>query len=90
MFGVNVYLLHGFDMEEQMRKNKVPLYALESGDSLADFDSLVFTLQYETQFTNILNMLDLAGIPLKSCDRPFPFPACSSRRPMCLQSGAAG
>ncbi len=57
------------DMEEQMRKNNVPLYALESGDSIADFDVIAFTLQYELSFTNLLNMLDLAGIPLKSCDR---------------------
>jgi radical SAM family uncharacterized protein len=57
------------DMEEQMRQNDVPLYALESGDSIADFDIIGFTLQYELSFTNILNMLDLAGIPLKSKDR---------------------
>lgn len=57
------------DMEEQMRKNNVPLYALESGDSVADFDIIGFTLQYELSYTNILNMLDLAGIPVKSSDR---------------------
>lgn len=57
------------DMEEQMRQNDVPLYALESGDSIADFDIIGFTLQYELSFTNILNMLDLADIPLKSKDR---------------------
>ncbi len=57
------------DMEEQMRKNNVPLYALESGDSVADFDIIGFTLQYELSYTNILNMLDLAGVPIKSSDR---------------------
>ncbi len=57
------------DMEEQMRQNNVPLYALESGDSVADFDIIGFTLQYELSYTNILNMLDLAGIPLKASDR---------------------
>lgn len=57
------------DMEEQMRKSNVPLYALESGDSVADFDLIGFTLQYELSYTNILNMLDLAGVPLKSSDR---------------------
>lgn len=57
------------DMEEQMRRCQVPLYALESGDSLADFDIIGFTLQYELSYTNILNMLDLAGVPLKACDR---------------------
>ncbi|MBO4338997.1 MAG: TIGR03960 family B12-binding radical SAM protein [Clostridia bacterium] len=57
------------DMEEQMRKNNVPLFALESGDSVKDFDMIGFTLQYEMCYTNILNMLDLAGLPLKSKDR---------------------
>ncbi|NLG92294.1 MAG: TIGR03960 family B12-binding radical SAM protein, partial [Clostridiales bacterium] len=57
------------DMEEQMRKNNVPLYALESGDSIAGFDFIAFTLQNELSFTNVLNMLDLAGIPLKASDR---------------------
>jgi radical SAM family uncharacterized protein len=57
------------DMEEQMRKNNVPLYALESGDSIADFDIIGFTLQYELSYTNILNMLELAGVPIKSNER---------------------
>lgn len=57
------------DMEEQMRKNNVPLFALESGDYLTDFDIIGFTLQYELSYTNVLNMLDLAGIPLLSKDR---------------------
>lgn len=57
------------DMEEQMRSHQVPLYALESGDSLADFDIIGFTLQYELSYTNILNMLDLAGVPLLAKDR---------------------
>lgn len=57
------------DMEEQMRAHDVPLYALESGDSIAEFDIIGFTLQYELSYTNILNMLDLAGVPLLSRDR---------------------
>lgn len=57
------------DMEEQMRKNDIPLYALESGDPVRDFDMVGFTLQYELSFSNMLNMLDLAGIPLYSKDR---------------------
>lgn len=57
------------DMEEQMRKNDVPLFALESGDYIKDFDIIGFTLMYELSYTNVLNMLDLAGIPLKSSDR---------------------
>lgn len=58
------------DMEEKMRENGVPLWALESGDSIKDFDLIGFTLQYELSFSNVLNMLDLAGVPLYSKDRP--------------------
>ncbi|MBQ8576326.1 MAG: TIGR03960 family B12-binding radical SAM protein [Clostridia bacterium] len=57
------------DMEEKMRENNVPLWALESGDSIKDFDLIGFTLQYELSFSNVLNMLDLAGVPLYSKDR---------------------
>ncbi len=57
------------DMEEKMREHNVPLWALESGDSIKDFDLIGFTLQYELSFTNVLNMLDLAGVPLRSKDR---------------------
>ena len=57
------------DMEEMMVKNNIPLYALESGDSVADFDFIGFTLQYELSYTNMLNMLKLSGIPIKSSDR---------------------
>ena len=57
------------DMEEQMLINNIPLYALESGDPLTEFDFIGFTLQYEMSFTNVLNMLKLAGIPLLSKDR---------------------
>ena len=57
------------DFEEVMRKNGIPLFALESRDPIKDFDFIGFTLQYEMSYTNILNMLDLAGVPLKSCDR---------------------
>lgn len=57
------------DMEEVMRKNDIPLFGLESRDAIADFDFIGFTLQYELSFTNILNMLDLAGVPIKSSER---------------------
>lgn len=57
------------DMEELMRKNNVPLFALESSDEIKDFDVIGFTLQYELSYTNVLNMLDLAGIPVRSADR---------------------
>ena len=57
------------DMEEQMRKRGQPLYALESGDPVGEFDILGFTLQYEMNYTGVLNMLDLAGVPKRSADR---------------------
>ena len=57
------------DMEEQMRQENIPLYALESGDPVDQFDFIGFTLQYELSYTNVLNMLELAGIPLRSKDR---------------------
>lgn len=57
------------DMEEQMRSNNIPLYSLESHTPIADFDLVGFSLPYETLFTNTLNILDLAGIPLRSVER---------------------
>ena len=57
------------DMEEQMRLHNLPLWALESQEPVKDFDMVAFTIGYEMSYTNILNMLDLAGIPLKSKDR---------------------
>lgn len=57
------------DMEEQMRKNNIRLFALESEDDVRDFDMIGFTLMYELSYTNVLNMLDLAGIPLKASER---------------------
>ena len=57
------------DMERQMRDNGIPLYALESGDPVAEFDFIGFTLQYELCYTNVLNMLDLAGLPVRAKDR---------------------
>ena len=57
------------DFEEVMRKENIPLFALESRDSIKDFDFIGFTLQYEMSYTNVLNMLSLAGVPLKSEER---------------------
>jgi len=57
------------DMEELMRKNNIPLYGLESGDPISEFDFIGFTLQYELSYTNVLNMLSLGGIPLLSKER---------------------
>ena len=57
------------DMEEAMKVNNLPLWALESQDSVKDFDMIAFTIGYEMCYTNILNMLKLAGIPLRSSER---------------------
>ncbi len=62
------------DMEEEMRKNGIPLYGLESFDPIKDFDFIGFTLQYELCYTNVLSMLDLAGLPVYSKDRKDLFP----------------
>ncbi len=62
------------DMEAEMRKNIIPLWAVESGDRLLDFDFVGFTLQYELCYSNVLNMLDLANIPLLSKDRDDSIP----------------
>ena len=57
------------DMQEQMKEHHLPLTALESGDPLSEFDFVAFTLQYEMSYTNVLKMLELADIPLRSADR---------------------
>ena len=57
------------DMEEEMRKAGIPLYALESGDPLSAFDVIGFSIGYEMAFTTVLNMLDMGGIPIRSKDR---------------------
>lgn len=57
------------DMEEAMRQHALPLWALESQDPVRDFDMIAFTIGYEMAYSNILNMLNLAGIPLHSKDR---------------------
>jgi len=57
------------DMEKIMRQENVPLYALESKTPLSNFDIVAFTMPYESIYTNILNMLDLSNIPLRSSQR---------------------
>ncbi len=57
------------DMEAKMREENIPLFALESQESIRNFDFVGFTLQYEMSYTNVLNMMDLAGIPLYRKDR---------------------
>lgn len=57
------------DMEVELRQNKIPLFSLESQHPLKDFDIIGFSLGYELGYTNVLNMLDLAGIPVLAADR---------------------
>ena len=56
-------------MEQLMRENDLPLFSVERKQPAGEMDILGFTLQYELSFTNILNMLNLAGIPLRSSER---------------------
>jgi radical SAM family uncharacterized protein len=70
------------DMEALMRENGIPLYTLESKRPLACFDLIGFTLPYETLYTNALNILDLAGIPVRSSDR-------DARHPIIIAGGHA-
>ncbi len=57
------------DFEEVMKRENIPLFALESRDALSDFDIIGFTLQYELSYTNVLNMLELGGVPLRAEQR---------------------
>ena len=57
------------DMEDEMRRHHIPLYALESGDPLTAFDFIGFTLQYELSYSNMLNMLQLGGVPIETAAR---------------------
>ncbi|MGM0437162.1 MAG: TIGR03960 family B12-binding radical SAM protein [Bacillota bacterium] len=69
------------DMENLLDENDLPLYALESGRSISEFDILGFTLQYEMSYTNILNILDLSGLSLRSKNR-------SEKDPLVIAGGA--
>ncbi|WP_315168267.1 TIGR03960 family B12-binding radical SAM protein [Metaclostridioides mangenotii] len=64
----------GVDMENIMREKNIPLFALESREPITDFDFVTFTLQYELSYTNILNILDLADIPILKEDRKLDDP----------------
>ena len=57
------------DMEKELRENHIPLYALESGDPIGQFDIVAFSIGYEMAYTNLLNMLDLGGVPIRAEDR---------------------
>jgi radical SAM family uncharacterized protein len=62
------------DMEAVMRREGIPLYGLESKHPLRDFDLLAISIPYEQLYTNGLNMLDLAGMPVRALDRDSSFP----------------
>ncbi|WP_372714444.1 TIGR03960 family B12-binding radical SAM protein, partial [Ilyobacter sp.] len=72
------YLERGFspmgDMEEVMRREKIPMFSLESKTPLAEFDLIGFSFSYEVSYTNALNALDLAGIPFHREDRGEEYP----------------
>ncbi|MCU0651276.1 MAG: TIGR03960 family B12-binding radical SAM protein [Candidatus Omnitrophica bacterium] len=77
------------DMQQVLRDNKRPLFSLESGRDIKDFDILGFSIGYELSYTNVLSVLDLAGMPLESASRGREFPlviaggcACLNPEPM--------
>ncbi len=74
------------DMEEQMRQRHIPLWGLESGDPLKNFDFVGFTLQFELNYSNILQMLDLAGIPFYAKDRGEEYPLIVAGGPCAFNS----
>ena len=71
------------DMYEKMKENDIPIYALESGDSLDRFDAVAFSIGYEMAYTTVLDMLEMAGIPLRTEDRP-------ELLPLVFAGGSAG
>ncbi len=77
------------DMEAAMRRERIPLYGLESKRPVREFDLLAITLPYEQLYTNVLNLLDLAGMPVRAAERDERFPlviagghACFNPEPM--------
>ena len=73
------------DLDAIMRKENIPLFALESQDNIKDFDFLGITIQYEMCYTNILQILDLSQIPLHASERSE-----DGWRTLCVQSRTAG
>lgn len=57
------------DMYEQMKQHNVPLYALESGDPISEHDVLAFSIGYEMAYSTVLDMIDMAGLPIHSAER---------------------
>lgn len=71
------------DMYEEMKNAGLPLYALESGDPLSEFDVLAFSVGYEMAYTTVLDMLDMSGVPLRGSER-------SALLPLVIAGGSAG
>ena len=69
------------DAEAEMRRLGIPLFSLDSHSVASRFDVLGFSLQYELQYTNVLNMIDLAGLPLRTLER-------DQRHPLVIAGGA--
>lgn len=69
------------DMESQMRQHEIPLFSIETNTPIREFDLVGFTLQYELSFTNVLNMIDLAGMPIRSADRTADMPVVMAGGP---------
>ena len=69
------------DMEARLRERGIPLLSLESYTPLCDFDVVGFSLQYEMTYTNVLTMLDLGGIPLRTAERTLDASAGHRGRP---------
>jgi radical SAM family uncharacterized protein len=76
------------DMEEQLRAHGLPILSCETHRSLAEFDAVGFSLQYELTFTNVLNILDLCGIPLRAADRTQAHPLILAGGPVATQPEA--
>jgi radical SAM superfamily enzyme YgiQ (UPF0313 family) len=73
------------DMEKELRKRGLPILSLETHRPLSDFDIVGFSLQYELTFTNILTMLDLGGIPIRSSERTLASPLVVAGGPVATQ-----
>ena len=74
------------DMREQMRGRGIPLYGLESGDPISTFDIIAFSIGYEMAYTTVLDMIDLAGLPVKACDRDDSMPLICAGGTVCYNA----
>ena len=75
------------DMKAEMKQAGIPLYALESGDPVSEFDVVAFSIGYEMAYTTVLDMLDMAGIPLHSAERTDLTPLVIAGGTSCVNPG---